>query len=100
MGTTCKICKEWYWEKTHNCGTRFEIHCPENGEDEEDSCDRYGWNDEDAAVKWAKSYNEDGEYSLMDSEITIVCKNTETGEISKVCVSAEPDVHYSSTVVE
>lgn len=50
---------------------------------------------EDAARKFARKYNENYDYALMDSCIDIVIKNSR-GEIKTFVVSAEQDILYTA----
>jgi len=51
---------------------------------------------EDAAEEFAKSYNEDGEYSLMNNSIFVLVREVGSEEVRVVVASAEPDIHYSA----
>ena len=98
--TKCNICKEYYFSDKHYCGTKYEIWTDEEGDSREYGSCYYGQNAENAAEKWAKNYNEDGDYSLMNEEKIVIVLNTETNQEIKVVVSAEPDIYYSSNALD
>lgn len=64
---------------------------------EDQSLTYEGYDAEDAAQKFAKEYNEDGDYALMNNCELVLVKDVESGEVVIVSISAEPDVHYSSS---
>ena len=81
----CEKCKEYSWSgKPCNCKP-FQV-IDEDGEEYE----IYANHEEAAALEFARQYNEDGEYLLMNEEMEITVNK------NKYIVSAEPDIHYSS----
>ena len=94
----CKICKKWDFLDDHKCLPKFEINYPEDMNDEWQ--EYYGHNHKDVAIEYARIYNEDGDYSLMDEEIVVNVRKVGEDKIVKVAISAEPDIYYSSSIVE
>ena len=84
--------------KVYKCLPKFEINYPESMDDEWQ--EYYGFNHESAAREYAKAYNEDGEYCLMNEEIVVNVRKFGEDKIVKVAISAEPDIYYSSCIVE
>lgn len=87
----CSICQEWkYSFKEHHCASVYQFKHENYGEEYEDI---RAYSFEDAAERFAKKYNEDGDYSLMNTstEVTI----SDGKEEKKFTVSAEPDINYS-----
>lgn len=78
---------------------KFEYCIPTyNGEDNWHYVDAF--DAEGAAIKAAKNYNEDGDYTLMDSHEYVLIR--EAGEESTVrlySMRAEPDIYYSADEV-
>lgn len=52
--------------------------------------DVYALHKEDAALRFAKNYNENGDYNLMDETLEIKVNGV------TYFISAEPDIHYSA----
>ncbi len=91
----CHICREYHWVG-ESCEPEYLVYHEEYLGDESKSVRAY--DHEDAAVKYGKYYNEDGEYSLMNDEIEV--KVEKDGEVKWFKVSAEPDIHYSSHEID
>lgn len=53
-----------------------------------------GRNFHDAAENYAREYNGNGDYSLMDNQISVVLMN-KNGEKKVFKLSAEPDIYYN-----
>ena len=92
---TCSICGEftYSWRK-HKCKPIYQFKHEDSGDE---------WNDiraidhEDAALEFAKKYNED-DYCLMNDETEVEIKGLDDDEnevVLKFCVGAELDIHYS-----
>lgn len=58
----CKVCGEYGWRDRHRCPPVWV--CRMEGEDE-DGVETYAHDAERAAEKFAKAYDEDGEYSIL-----------------------------------
>lgn len=87
----CKLCKEGYFDwQTHKCKPIFFFKHENWGDDfEEIRADSF----EEAAENFAKLYNENGDYALMNSSEEVIISD---GNIEKkFSVSAEPDINYS-----
>lgn len=87
----CSICGElkFDWEE-HRCPPNYYFK-------HEDWGDKFqairAWSFDDAAEKFAKKYNEDGDYALMNRTIEVLISD---GEVEKkFSVTAEPDINYS-----
>lgn len=78
---------------------RYEVNLPDyHGEDSWHEYD--AMDEEEAALAFGQSYNEDGDYSLMNHEVYVRVREVGTDKIVVCCVSAEPDVHYSSNEMD
>ncbi|MCP4178071.1 MAG: hypothetical protein GY756_09915 [bacterium] len=95
----CKICKEHYLpDQKHVCDPFFWIEIVED----DDWGKIRGYNHQDAAEKFAKEYDNNGDHDL------VVCgsdgleifvrdqKDTKNAVIKKYTVFAEPDISYSA----
>lgn len=93
----CEKCEDY---KTLPCNCITWLVCPLDeyfeGMPDGDYLDVYSDFPEDAAEKYGKSYNEDGDYSLMNDSITLVVVHPITREVKHYQVSAEPDIYYST----
>ena len=78
----CERCKNYVFEKC-NCQLFIII------DEDEETHEVYANTEETAALEFARQYNEDGEYLLMNETMVININD------NKYCVGAEPDVHYS-----
>jgi hypothetical protein len=85
----CPICKEYVFGN-HKCKSIFYFKHFDWGEEfQEIRADSF----RDAAEEFAKLYNEDGDYSLMNSSENVVISD---GKVEKKYrVSAEPDIYYN-----
>jgi hypothetical protein len=86
---TCSICKEYDFGN-HRCKPIFYFKHPDWGDEfQEIRASSF----EDAAAGFAKMYNEDGDYALMNNSEEVIISN---GTIErKFKVSAEPDIYYN-----
>ena len=85
----CPTCKEYVWTEKHNCPPVFYFKHENWGDDFEEI---RAHSFEDAAERFAKLYNDDGDYSLMDNEEHVIISDGKTEK--KFIVSAEPDISY------
>jgi hypothetical protein len=84
----CASCKEWHW-KDKPCPPIYYFKHEDWGDAFEEI---RAYDYEDAAERFAKQYNEDGDYCLMDSSTEVIISD---GKIEKnFRVSAEPDINY------
>lgn len=84
----CNKCGQYYFGETHGC-KKFKI-IDEDGEIHE----QYGFNERDAALKYAEKSNEKCDYYLMNDSVEI----NVNGKV--FIISAEPDIHYSASEVD
>lgn len=88
----CEMCKEGYydWEQPHKCKPIFFFKHKDWGEDfEEIRANSF----EEAAENFAKLYNEDGDYALMNNSEEVIISD---GTIEKkFSVYAELEIYYS-----
>jgi hypothetical protein len=87
----CELCKEGYFDwQTHKCKPVFFFKHENWGEDfQKIRANSF----RDAAEEFAKLYNADGDYSLMNSSENVVISD---GKVEKKYrVSAEPDIYYN-----
>jgi hypothetical protein len=85
----CSICGDLDFGN-HKCRALFFFKHPSWGEDfQKIRANSF----RDAAEEFAKLYNEDGDYSLMNSSENVVISD---GKVEKKYrVSAEPDIYYN-----
>jgi len=86
---TCEKCGELKLPMTKVC------HCqPFYIVSDEGESKIYAGNEEQAALKYAEKYNENGDYSLMNETMDI--------EVDGVPykIGAEPDIHYRANKIE
>ena len=91
----CYICREWHWVG-EPCLPEYLVYHEEYSGDE--PYEIRACSHEDAAEKYGKRYNEDGDYSLMNDEIEV--RVEKDGEIRWFTVGAEPDIYYSVNEIE
>lgn len=85
----CKKCNTWHWLED-KCSPIFYFKHEDWG-DEFQEIRAHSF--DDAAKNFAKLYNEDNEYCLMNSNEDVIISD---GKIEKKYdVSAERDIHYS-----
>lgn len=89
----CIVCKTYHWTD-ENCPLIFYFK-HENWGDEFQEITAYSFCD--AAEEFAKLYNENGGYPLMDDNVDVIISNRKIEK--KYNVSAEPDIHYSITEI-
>ncbi len=96
----CEKCGDF---KTVPCNCIAWLVCPLEEYEEDmsdgDYSDVYSDFPEDAAEKYGKSYNEDGDYSLMNESITLIVVHPVTRETKQYKVSDVPDIYYSTEEV-
>lgn len=102
----CVLCGSFIfdWKAPHEC-TEFTIAY--DGEEDEFWVEnpeylmkkgRYTPTHEAAAEAWAKWYNEDGDYALMNESVEITVERN--GDIRRFRVGAEPSIDYTVERVE
>ena len=85
----CNICGKYDWDKKHKCPPIMYFKHENWGEDWEEI---RAYDHKNAAEEFAKMYNEDGDYSLMNSEVEVFISD---GKIEKIfVVSAEASIDY------
>jgi len=92
----CKVCEElkFSWRK-HKCPPVFYAKHEIFGDEPKEF---YADSFEEAALKFAKYYNEDGDYALMNScEQVIISDGIKEKKFS---ISSEPDIYYSITKID
>lgn len=94
--TKCEQCKEYHWNNL-SCNPMFKVYEPETMGDSAKTV--RASDHEDAAIEFAKWYNEDGDYELMNNTIDVEVED-ESGKRIKFTVGAEPDIHYSAKQIE
>ena len=81
----CNKCKRFlFGDETCQC-MPFDV-IDENGELHK----IYALHEEDAALEFARQYNDNGDYLLMNETMIIDVDG------AKYCIGAEPDIHYSA----
>ena len=86
----CKNCGDYnLYSGTKNCGCKPFTIIDEDGEE----YSQHGMDEQDAAVKFAKSYNEEGDYCLMNESMEITVNG------KKFNISAEPDIYYGASEI-
>lgn len=86
----CNLCNEYVWLDKHKCAPIYYFKHPNWG-DEFQEIRAHSF--EDAAEKFAKTYNEDGDYALMNKSEEVIISDGKTEK--KFRVSAEPDINGS-----
>lgn len=85
----CEICKEYAFINSHKCPPIFLFKHEYWGDEWEEI---RAYNHDDAAEKFAKIYNEDGDYTLMNDHTTVLISD---GKIEKKYdVGAEASIEY------
>lgn len=85
----CDNCNEYAFLNSHRCKPIFYFKHEDWGDKPQPI---RGYDFEDAAENFAKMYNEDGDYALMNQKINVVISDGETEKTFEV--GAEPDIHY------
>lgn len=89
----------WKCDKCHEYrfATAKECHCKKFVvfDEDDEEWDFYAMDEEGAALKFAKKYNENGDYALMNEEMRVEVILESGGDKTKFIVGAEPDIHYS-----
>lgn len=94
--TKCKTCERYHFSD-QSCGDQFTVfHDDYLGEEGKKI---YAFDFEEAAERYGQYYNSDGDYSLMNNEITIDVVDEE-GERKRFKVGAESIIHYTSEEIE
>ena len=105
----CNKCGQFIydWKPPHEC-TRFFVTCEDYDMEMEPfwvenpaylmKKGRYKPTHEDAAEAWARWFNEDGDYALMNETLQITV--TRDGDSRIFDVSAEPSIDYKAELVE
>ena len=91
----CSICHEWHWIGSE-CEPEYLVYYEEYMGDEPKKI--RATDHEDAAQNFAEYYNIQNDYCLMNE--TIEVKVEKDGVVRYFRVSAEPDVHYSSSEID
>lgn len=93
--TRCDKCEEYRLNPLTPCRCKeFIVTCDDGENHTVHAVDDYF-----AALAFAKKFNENGDYGLMDETMTIEV-NGRDGNIKKFYVSAEPDIHYSASEIK
>lgn len=91
----CPTCSNWHYQK-EACLPKYKVYHEEYmGEDFKEF---HANSHQDAALEYGEYYNSDGDYALMNSEIQV--KVEKDGIIKFFSISAEQDIHYSSTEID
>ena len=90
----CPICKELDFLDRHKCKPIYFFTHEYWGERQEIRATSF----EDAALAFARLYNGNGDYNLMNSEEEVVISDGKTEK--KFIVSAEPDIAYNAKEIE
>jgi len=93
----CEICNEYRFD-TEKCGEIFNIFHEEFLGEEPKKIRAY--DHEEAARKYGEYYDTSGDHELVDEEIIVTVKKYTTGISKKFKVSAEPEIHYSTTEIK
>ena len=92
----CTDCGGYKYDwREHHCAPIYYFKHEDYGEEFQEI---RAYSFDDAAENFAKQYNEDGDYSLMNNSIDVIISDGKTEK--KYTVSAEPDIHYSVDEVE
>lgn len=91
----CDQCREFKFSHQKICGCKL-FKVIYEGEDYE----IFAQGHHDAAEKFAKNYNEDGDYDLMNETIEITVIDVERDVPTNFEVGAEPDIYYSITEID
>ena len=86
----CPNCQEFLYKTSPHTCVPYEVEWWADG----DVSTKYGTSAEDVADKWARNYNEDGDYALMNETETLKITGPD-GVVQFFKVGAEPDIHYS-----
>ena len=89
----CKQCREYCMNSSETCHCQEFVVVDTDGETHK----YYAANEHDAATKYAKHYNEGGDYPLMDESVVVEVLGPEGSKLMRV--SAEHDIHYSCNEV-
>lgn len=91
----CDICNKWHWSD-EKCVPEYLVYFEQYLGDVPKSIRAN--NHENAALEFAQYYNDINEYILIDNEIKVMVEKD--GIIKHFVVSAERDIHYSSTEID
>ena len=91
----CKICGEYDFLSKHKCPPIYYFKHESWGDEFQEV---RAWTFDGAAEKFARMFNENGDYNLMDCEEEVIISDGETEK--RFVVSAEQDISYSVTEVE
>ena len=79
---------------------KYQVWCPENGQDESDSCAFEAFDAELAAAYWGDWYDCYGaDYTIAGGADVVVCVRDEDGTTVRVTVSGRTERAYSSRLV-
>lgn len=92
----CKTCERYHYDDK-SCGDKFMVFHEDYLGDEGKKI--YALDAEEAAERYGEYYNSNGDYSLMNKEITVDVID-ESGERKRFKVGAEPSIHYSTEEIE
>ena len=91
----CDTCGEYGWTDEHKCSPFF-YFTHENWGDEPQKIMAKDF--DQAAMRFAALYNEDGDYALMNDSIEVII--SDGGTEKKYMVSAEPDIYYRADEIK
>ncbi len=87
----CEICGKYSWTgERHKCSPIFYFKHEDWGDEFEEI---RATDFDDAALEFAKLYNENGDYPLMDSEEEVIISDGKTEK--RYIVSAEQSIEYN-----
>ena len=91
----CEKCSSYsLFSKAGECSCRTFIIIDEDGERYEERARDY----EEALENYAREYEYDDDYHLVDNETDFLVKDSLTGETKTVCVSGETAVNYNARI--
>lgn len=88
----CSICGSNDFLDKHDCGEKYVIFHEYTGVEGEV---RYGHSAFEAVEKWAVTFNEDGDFALMNTSVVVEVQKEGSDKKRKVRVGAVPSVNYS-----
>lgn len=89
----CPECLGWHYNDI-KCDPVYHVYNPDTMREDEYWPTRAA-SHEDAAIKYARYYNEDGEYSMMNGG-DIAVEVDHNGIKKYFTISAEPSIHYNA----
>jgi len=92
----CKTCGGWGFDNLHRCPPKWECRVKDKFAGDDDWCDTYGYDPEEAAKTFAEDYDcNGGEYSIVTAgEAEIEVRKPDDGFVHLVSISAESRPSY------